>query len=431
MTESLPLRSRVLTALVAVAVPSLIFGRVGIAVVVLAALALAVPDLARPQVWQAVARRARTSVGWATMATAVLWLPGVVFSIEPQLSFEAWARTWVFVVVALLFWEIIAKSDGLRDLSLRAFILAVAVVLAIAAFGFAVPPFLAFIHAHGWVELSPVRTLKSFASAAMLMVPVILWATFHLGGKWRFLATLEVPGLLWLQVATGNRASVAGLLAMLIVSASLIVLQRQNRWVLIGGIAAIAMTISAALGWMYTIPRSPAWTPALIGYLDAPAPVWLIDLPRQEIWAFTWDKVLESPWIGHGINAINYLPGANEPVQELGGRITYIPGHPHDWVLEVLAETGFVGFVPVFVSAGLLFLQLLLLFRRTHDPAYLAAACVHTGYWVSGLFNFSFWSAWWQVSYLLLLALTCPYGHGPIDRQMERGKTGHPAEPPR
>ena len=27
------------------------------------------------------------------------------------------------------------------------------------------------------------------------------------------------------------------------------------------------------------------------------------------------------------------------------------------------------------------------------------------GYWSSGLLNFSFWSAWWQISYLLMTAL--------------------------
>lgn len=410
MTDSLPLRSRVLTGLVGAAVPSMVFGKAGIAAVVLIAFVLAVPDLVRPRVWRAVGRHVGTPVGWATLVTAVLWLPGVLFSIAPQLSFEAWARTWVFVVVALIFWQVLAASDGLRDLALRVFVVATAVVLAMAAFGFAVPPFLALIHAHGWTEGIPERALKAFASAAMLMIPVALWAAFRLRRGWRVVAVAEAAGLLWLMVATESRSSMAGVLAMVGVVAAATVLRDWSRRTLLGVGAAVVIGSSAILGWLYSIPHFP-WAPGALRGLDFLAPVWLIDLPRQKIWAFTWQKVLESPWIGHGINAVNYLPGANDYVPEMG-YLAHIPGHPHNWALEVLAETGAVGFVPLVVVVGLLLFRLLLMYRRTHDPAFLAAACVHTGYWVSGLFNFSFWSAWWQVSYVLLLALTYPGRYG-------------------
>ena len=42
-----------------------------------------------------------------------------------------------------------------------------------------------------------------------------------------------------------------------------------------------------------------------------------------------------------------------------------------------------------------------------------AATAVSIGYWVSGLFNFSFWSAWWQVSFMVLLALCLSHTRRP------------------
>jgi len=44
-------------------------------------------------------------------------------------------------------------------------------------------------------------------------------------------------------------------------------------------------------------------------------------------------------------------------------------------------------------------------YLQSRNPAFLAALLVSVGYWSSGLLNFSFWSAWWQISYLLLMAI--------------------------
>lgn len=385
----------------------MIFGKAGVAVPVLLAVILAIPDLARKETWTDLWRHANAPLGWAIAATAVLWLPGVVFSIRPELSFEAWARTWVFVAVAALLWNILARSEGLQTVALRAFIVGVAITLAISAFGFAVPPFLSLIHAKGWTVENPALVLKQFASAAQLMIPVALWAAFRIGGRWRWIALLETAGLVWLLIVTESRSSMAGLLAMLTVVGIVTALRSRSRRALIGVGAAIVLAPAAVLGWMHTIPHS-AWAPSIMRSLNTEVPVWLIDVPRREIWTFTWKKFLESPWIGHGINAVNYLPGADKPIPHMGGLLTYIPGHPHNWALEILAETGVIGFTSLVVVAGLLFFRLLLMYRRTGNAAFLAVTCVHLGYWVSGLFNFSFWSAWWQISYVLLLALTYP-----------------------
>ena len=87
------------------------------------------------------------------------------------------------------------------------------------------------------------------------------------------------------------------------------------------------------------------------------------------------------------------------------GELTYIPGHPHDWPVEILAETGVVGLAPLLGLVAMLFVGLARDYIATRDPAVLAGLAVNTGYWASGLFSFSFWSAWWQTAFMVLFAL--------------------------
>ncbi len=82
-------------------------------------------------------------------------------------------------------------------------------------------------------------------------------------------------------------------------------------------------------------------------------------------------------------------------------------------MLEVLAETGVVGLAPLVVLVAMMVARLARDYLRTGDPAVLAATAVAIGYWVSGLFNFSFWSAWWQVSFMVLLALCLSHRQRP------------------
>ena len=82
-----------------------------------------------------------------------------------------------------------------------------------------------------------------------------------------------------------------------------------------------------------------------------------------------------------------------------------ISGHPHNWIVEVLVETGVVGFIPLVVVIVMMFYQFALRYARGRNPAMLAATDVAAGYWGSGLFNFSFWSVWWQTALLLMMVI--------------------------
>jgi O-antigen ligase len=394
----------VLTGLV---VPFLFFGRAVMAVPLLAAVlivALWLPG--RGNYWRQMIERARTPMGLLFLITLVFLLPGIFYSPFPFRSFEAWVRIPVFVGSVTLLWAMLSEDYETLLLSLKVLFIAsaIAILLALASLSFA-PEVLYFVK-NKWYPIRVTEELKGFSSVAILLAPVLLWAGRRLGGRWRLSSVLAVVGILGVVWLTRNKAAMAGLLLMLVVGGGLMMAVRRNKVVNIVVCVALAAVTLAIVLWLHEIR----------GHLQPPEgavtvlPPWLIDWQRQTIWANTINLAMKSPWFGNGINVINLLPGAE--VRLGTSNLNVIPAHPHNWLFEVFAETGAVGVFGLLTLVIALCMKLAGDYLKYDDTALFAALMVAIGYWGSGLLNFSFWSAWWQASYLLLTAF-CLAGRKP------------------
>ena len=127
------------------------------------------------------------------------------------------------------------------------------------------------------------------------------------------------------------------------------------------------------------------------------------------MWNYSFGVARESPWFGIGANTINLIPGSEKPLPG-DATLTIISGHPHNWMVEILAETGFLGMTAILVTIIVTFLFLYRRVRLSKDLGSLAVIAIMAGYWGSGLFNFSFWSSWWQISFLMGFALAMVWG---------------------
>ncbi len=187
---------------------------------------------------------------------------------------------------------------------------------------------------------------------------------------------------------------------MLLGGGALVVWRRRRPLEIFGFLIICVGVLSFGISWLAE-NRAMAGPPpeGFEGFI----PIALIDFQRQIIWSFVFDKVFEAPWLGHGINTINFIAGAHVPVP--GAGITFIPGHPHDWPLEVLAETGIPGFAALLLALIFFFRGITRAYMANGGAAPLTVILVGLAYWSSGLFNYSFWSAWWQVAYLLVTAM--------------------------
>lgn len=288
---------------------------------------------------------------------------------------------------------------------------AVVIVLALVSLTFAPEVFQFF--RNKWYPIRVAEILKGFSNMAILLAPVLLLAGRQMRGRWPVLAVACVAGLLTIIWLTYSRSAMAGLLAMAVVLAGMMVLIYRRPVVYVVTVVLL-VAITLALFFWLNETRSGPLPEGIITIL----PSWLLDYQRQLIWQRSFEFGMAAPWFGNGINTINLLPGADAPMP--GNNLNIIPAHPHSWLVEVFAETGAVGAIALVVLVATICFKIARNYLRCNNEAMLAALLVNVGYWSSGLLNVSFWSAWWQISYLLMTTLCLAAGK--IDPFIENEK---------
>ncbi len=356
--------------------------------------------------------------------TAISWFPSLFFSSDFAASGEVLLRSLFFLIGAYIIYEAF-HNDDLRYTALlktvvvsSLFFYLVASVLLIIRKLYNLDliesiewanRFLSLIRGSGWgdADYNIKLHLKESTSTGLLLIPLIAWCAIRLRGWWVCvcaLVLLELVLSIWL---TGNRSSVAGLAAAALTFGSLFVLKRRTPYAALLVILALVAIIGTIVGWLLFI--APLYTNIPDG-LTFPIPFWLVDPPRQGIWAFAWQAGHVPQLFGIGINMIDKLPNASDWNAVVGTR--NIPLHPHNWVIEVLVETGIVGFMALMGAIIFSVYSLSRQFLYTSHLGILAAICIMAGYWTNGLFSVSYWSSWWQVSFYIATAICLAGGPG-------------------
>ena len=413
-----PTTAKLIAVLTGIAVPWLVFGRVIMALPLILAVLLLVWFPERRQYWRVLLGQVRTPIGMMVLVTLALWLPSMVVSPQPLRSMEAWVRVPVFIGLIFFLAAMLSERQEALALALKALIVTGAIATLFALFSLTfLPEVLSFVRSWVWIDLPypgfrPRDILKPYAALTVLMAPVLVWGGWRLGGHWRSLAAVTVIGLFGVVLLTNNRSAIAGLLAIAVVGPGLMMCVRRNIAVNMAVGVVLFSIILAVLLWLHdtrlTLPL-PTISEGIVTIL----PRWLIDYQRQTIWVHAIDIGMRSPWFGNGINVINFLPGADLKLPN--NNLNVIPAHPHNWLVEVFTETGALGAFALLTLVITLCLKLSGDFLKSGNTALLAALLVNVGYWSSGLFSFSFWSAWWQVSFLLMMAF-CLAGRARLDQ---------------
>lgn len=187
-----------------------------------------------------------------------------------------------------------------------------------------------------WERGTPVGEFPHYGHARLFGLHMMLGTVAALGWLGQtasrsaerllaFLAALiACAGAFW----SGGRTPLVGIAAA--VAVSLWCSPRAQRPFLAGGVAAVLIggvllslaqwTPDAYLGWWTALERSHAAT--TIDELSS---------TRLTVWQFSWNRFLEAPWLGHGLDSYRYL----------------IPKHdgnqPHNWMLQFLLDFGVAG----------------------------------------------------------------------------------------
>lgn len=379
----------------------------GVVLALAVVLILAAPDrwALLTDIWQGL----RQPLGLGFVVLFLLWLPAVIDSLEPTRSLGKWGRMMGFVMAAALVYQFLRRSPEALSSALRALIAGALACTAISLIG--------IYWSSGLYNLfrgdlsgavDPAAALKSYGSAVTCLIPVVLWAGFRLGRGWRIAGLVFVPVGIALMLATSSMAGLFGSFVAVALGAPLLLLWRfrQGRTVAPLIIAVVAL-FGIALGFVMSgLPAPPEAALLVSGVYDGPLetllPVWLLDAHRQQIWGFTLYAALESPWIGHGIDVSSILPGAHTRIVQFNQE--FIPSHPHNWILEVFAETGAIGLAAL-VALLTFMIRCWLMTSAAAGMAGVCGMALFGAYWSSSLLNFSLWAAWWQLTYLVLSAI--------------------------
>lgn len=360
----------------------------------------------------AVRQRIRNAVfslqGAAVGLVFCAWAITVYFSFDPLISLKISGRTAMFVLGAVVVWAALSEHSETWRLALKTIVVSAIVFAVLALISLVgVPKIASLVKGTLSAPDRPIVVFKAFAASAMCLIPVVAWAGRRLEGNWRWWGYAFAPMALGVMLLTYNRSSLAGLIAMTLAGIFLLTLAKR-RHVKAMITVAIAAT-GSAVAWVAL--REVHDLDTLEQRIGAPLnvqtylPSWLLDSHRQNIWKFAYERFLDHPWVGNGIDQLNRLPGAKISVPGLENSAAYVPSHPHNWALELLSETGLIGFLPVVAVLTLIAWKLVKSYIQTDDEADITLFTLMAGFWGSALFNFSIWAAWWQLTFLILFAI--------------------------
>jgi len=346
--------------------------------------------------------------GMATIALFAAWAITMFFSHNPAGSLKIGGRTALFLLASVVLWAALVEHEETHRLLWKTLIVAAIAFVGLTALSLiGVPYILSLMKADMLVSERPTMSFKAYATSTMCLIPAVIFAGRRLNGAWRWWGYAFVPLALAVMVLTYNRSALAGFLAIAIAGVVLLALTRRSHArLMIGSTLAL---IVAVVSWV-TI-REAAFSDYMLHLPGAPhgaatyLPDWLLDAHRQNIWKFAFERFLDHPWVGNGIDQLNRLPGAKMHVPGLDNSAAMIPSHPHNWALEILAETGLVGFLPVVMVLVFVAVKLAKRYLQNDDEADLALFTLMAGFWGSALFNFSIWATWWQLTFFVLFAL--------------------------
>ncbi|MDA0998434.1 MAG: hypothetical protein O2944_09540 [Proteobacteria bacterium] len=227
---------------------------------------------------------------------------------------------------------------------------------------------------------------KAAATLAALMSLILAYAAW-VDGR-RILAMTIIVGLIIFLACFKSRTLMASVpIAMLIAYVSL-KLGRHRMRILFGSVIVITAVIVGGSGKIFSAPDVGR---VIQGNSSAALSV----IYRAHIWEYTINLIREKPILGWGLGSSRYLGNKKHLMDPRVGFVgEAIPSHPHNVSLQILLETGAIGFG---LFLGILYLLLSSADRGFQNDQigrfqFITIVLVIMMLWH---FNYGAWSTWW------------------------------------
>lgn len=210
---------------------------------------------------------------------------------------------------------------------------------------------------------------------------------------------------------TGSSSSILGIVVGLILCLIFFLIKKINlKKFNVFILSLICFSIIIPSGYLFVESLPKKFDPNSVESFKHSIPTNVIDVHRQFIWGFSVSKIKEKKIFGYGPDTSNFIEGSQRIIGlQRTGNMNFIPSHPHNFLIELLLETG--------ISGTLLFLLLMFVinikvWNLSHSLKFkLFLIFFNSYFWGSSLVNFSFWLGWWQSSYFLILSLLASKEH--------------------
>lgn len=258
------------------------------------------------------------------------------------------------------------------------------------------------------------QRFKVAVSVCGILMPLLLFRHWRHGRRLPVL--LLPPCLVVAGWAINSHTGMVAALTVALVTLAALVLPRLSAAVM-GGAMAVAFLVAPMV--MVRLPPVPELAASIKIMPNSM-------MHRLCIWRFTADHILERPVLGWGFDASRALPGGEDnipvPVRAFEKIVMIdaqaMPLHPHNLMLQVWLEMGFVG------VAGFIVLALSVIFAALRHRSLTAPALgMVAGVLVVGAASFGAWQAWWVASQWLL-AVACVALLRSDDRSLALDGTG-------
>jgi len=278
------------------------------------------PD--RGKIWVRAWGAMRDMGGLLVALIFVAWMPSLGVSVEPLVSFTTMMRSLLYIVAAVFIWSTLVRDSQTFNDSFRTLAVSAAVLASISVIGLlGSSEVTGFVRGDGWARIPAGVILKESAIAGALLAPVLIWTAIRLRGIWANFCVIAVIEFLVMMWATANRSAMAGMFAVLIVIGLTYALHKRSFKITALSLFTVVLGGCVIIGLLYIRFENMCADFSPVYYSNfhpncaivpdgLPFPIWLIDLQRQEIWAFSWQAGETNRWFGVGINVIDKLRSA-------------------------------------------------------------------------------------------------------------------------
>lgn len=385
---------RASAVLLGMALPAILIGKSAVYVLILLGMLVGLAATKDESLRATVKLLLQSRVAWLVAAMLLAFLPGVLLGIDPAFSIEKWSQLLIVAACSGALFITLREMPG-RHLEILLKVLAVStlVVCAVAVLDALLGDPVLSAALHGADKAKSAYRLNFMSSALGVILPFVwarLWLKAREGEPLAMRIAVPATALtVMVALACGGRSGWVGLAAALFLFAwlggryhGLVLHARHWLYGLLSLLAGLGL-YALAYGWDFMLARA-----TVIGEMGKGRGMLS---GRLDVWESALANIGDNPVFGIGVMNFRNLPGT-------------VDMHPHNWLLQLLLETGVVGTVLFLLVMGVALVR----FGRFAKANIYGVAAVASlaAFLVSGLANTSIFNVWW----LTFLAFACILG---------------------